>query len=226
MSLKDEGTNPTVIKKPLDWSGLNLSEAVKSVRFFKDKEGSIWGFPVFLIDPRSPGDTLGSAGSVLIRDPTNTANIANVIAGLTDFAPLDSVLVLSQNYVYQNVLGVWEKQRTPTIWKTAQSTNTFNFWDPAAGKKVRLMGFHIQFAGVAMAAATLNHIHILDNAAEVAFFDFWCPLAASATKTENITVILPGNGYLSVAADNIFSVSFNAAVTQGEVSITAWGTEE
>jgi len=228
MSLQDEGTQPTVIKKPLDWDGLNLSEAVKSVRFFKDKEGCIWGFPVFLVDPRSPGNTIGTAGSVLIRDPTNTTNIANVMAGNTDFLPLDSLLTLSQNYVYHTVLGVWEKQRTPTIFKRVEAqTNDSDIWEPAAGKKFRLLGGYIQISKEAACAGAFT-IRLLDGAGGNAFIPFTISSAALVATGQVIYLpfTIPGNGFLSAAADNHLQIDCSAALTAGNYSAAVWGTEE
>lgn len=107
----------------------------------------------------------------------------------------------------------WDRQRTPNVYKTVAAVavtagTPVTIWTPAAGKKFRLMGFHL---GTTVAAGII----LLDNAAEV------LRVLASA----GVSFMSPelDNGYLSTAANNPLKV--NVTVT-GNVSGFVYGTEE
>jgi hypothetical protein len=126
------------------------------------------------------------------------------------------------------VISGYESVRTPTIFRHALCTTAAAtaVWDPAAGKKFRIMGYVIcPDAGLLAAGAQL--ITFLDQAAAITIaHQTYLPIAASIAHQVPIVVALPGNGYLSTAADNILNVTMTSNVTAGAVSIFVYGTEE
>lgn len=228
-AVDDKAKKPVFINKPLDWSTtFNLSQAVRSVRFVEDGEGNIWGFPVVMVDPAG-NSPIEARAAVVIRDATTPGTTANVIApsvadlGVASFRALE---VYSAQVVYNNVTPGWEAQRTPTIFKNVASASDFNVWDPAAGKKFRLMGFTIRGVAPSLGAAAVNSVALVDNATDIFTFWFFCNTAIATARDFSVTVNLPGNGYLSIAADNILNANIGTGLTAGYIEVNAWGTEE
>ena len=119
--------------------------------------------------------------------------------------------------------GVAEVLRTPLKWSAASANaiNSTTLWDPAAGKKFRLMGFSWAIPSTATSAAG-SIVSLLDQAATV------CYVAAigATTGAQSGCVNFAGNGYLSATVDNILYFQLSAAFTAGAIYMTAWGTEE
>jgi len=226
-STNDKSKRPVTVDKPLDWySTLHLSEQAKTIRFVTDEDGNIWGYPVVLVDPQATGDKIQSQGKVVIRDDISGFNATVVLPALS----IDGTYALNTNslqYVYNNVTNKAEIQRTPTVFKTirGKTTGTNTLWDPAAGKKFRLMGGIITLSKDA-ACAGAETLFLVDNATDLMAFDISSAALVATGKIHTIAFQLPGNGYLSLAADNILNLSFNAALTAGSASANVWGTEE
>ena len=83
-------------------------------------------------------------------------------------------------------------------------------WTPAAGKKFRLMGFHLSFSGTANAKWQ-------DGATDIT------GLYYGVANTAINGGLPEANGYLSAAADNALNLNLSAAVAVGGL---VWGTEE
>ena len=125
-----------------------------------------------------------------------------------------------------------ELLRTPSIYKTLLAAATSNaIWTPAAGKKFRLMGFSIVLsADATLAVAGETVLSLVDNATNINIaFAFWVPSVALTTSlgtTNPVNFNLPGNGYLSLAANNVLNANLTVALATGKFSINAMGTEE
>lgn len=135
--------------------------------------------------------------------------------------------VMALQEIFKGGIG-GEAVRTPTTFVHALCTTVAAtvVWDPAAGKKFRLMGYVIVPAA-GMAAAGIQLITLLDEATAITIaHQVYLPAAANVTNQPPIVVKLAGNGYLSVAADNRLSVTLTSACTAGAISVMAYGTEE
>lgn len=125
-----------------------------------------------------------------------------------------------------------ELRRTPSILKTAQvSATSTTVWTPAAGKKFRLMGFSIVLsADATLATAGKTVLALVDNATAINMaFSFWVPAVALTSvlgTTNPLNFSLPGNGYLSLGANNALNVTLSVALATGKFSINLVGTEE
>lgn len=112
---------------------------------------------------------------------------------------------------------------------TATASGGTAVWTPAAGKKFRLMGYQIQLtANAAVAAGAVVHIDLFDGATFLTRHSFFVPTTAVTTTPGAYTTpwIDLGNGFLSSAANNGLSITLSAALTSGEASIVASGSEE
>jgi len=210
----DKGQEKTLLNYPFKWLQAGLNSAAKALRFTKDEENNVWATPVMIIGVDS------SLTSIQVNNiaPASTDAVYEQDTGL---------FVRSANYVYNPASAVFERLRTPTVFKTINhADNSIIVWSPAAGKKFRLMGGIITLAGPAKAAAAYNSLNFTDNAVAMFTVSFYCPLAAASLSTYTIPFTLPGNGYLSAVADNDLICNFGAAITAGSVALNVWGTEE
>ncbi len=125
-----------------------------------------------------------------------------------------------------------ELSRTPSIYKNFSGGALSNtLWTPAAGKRFRLMGFSIVLsADATLAAAGETVLALVDQATAINIaFAFWVPAIAITTSlgtTNPVNFNLPGNGYLSLAANNALIANLTVALATGVFSINAMGTEE
>ena len=131
-------------------------------------------------------------------------------------------------------------QRTPAVFKTASVPATASgntaVWTPAAGKKFRLMKFQISGTNLAATAVTTITISFVDGATGIAIGTYDVLLPAVATSTAILVggsvriseVYDLGNGYLSLAANNVLSANVSATVAgaTGSFRYNVIGTEE
>ena len=160
---------------------------------------------------RNTVDGGGEDNSIRIRDSIggNTTSIINLNAD--DKTPGNyplGVASLPTGYVGD---GKWDRLRTTKIFKQvdASSSGDNTVWDPAAGKKFRLLGFILQCGG------TATNVYFKDGATQ---FSPTFILAANQFIQVNL-----GNGYLSSTADNNLVANLSAA---NPVAVWAYGTEE
>lgn len=131
--------------------------------------------------------------------------------------------------------ATWDRQRTPASFHNTggagvTAAGSTGVWTPAAGKKFRLMRYIIQITGDAtVAAAGRVLVRWMDGAVSMGTGVLaWVPNVA----LNNGSVIWStgwvdlGNGYLSVAANNLLNLDLSVALTAGAVSALAIGTEE
>lgn len=236
---KDKAKQPVIVNLPLNWSEMNLSEQAKSLRFCEDENGNLWAMPVVLFDTTPnllyEGRSTNPAGKIKIVSPFGNNIVGVKRSSLSAGYGMDiddyCLEVLASLQVYNNLstaANTFEAVRTPNVFKQVVATTVAAtaVWDPAAGKKFRIMGGVIISAG-GLLAAGIQKISLLDEAADVGInFQTWVPIAASAAAAPPIHFDLRPNGYLSSTADNILKVTLTSAYTAGAVSITVWGTEE
>lgn len=131
-----------------------------------------------------------------------------------------------------NQQGAHEPLRTPSAFKTASVTTAAatTLWTPVAGKRFRIMGFVIQLTNNAAAAlAAVNTLTLLDGGSATGFaFDFYVPAAAGTLAGDSaiVAVMLPGNGYLSSAINNVLTATLSAGLTAGNYRINLIGCDE
>jgi hypothetical protein len=117
--------------------------------------------------------------------------------------------------------GEW--LRTPGTFKlaSASAANDTALWTPAGGKKFRLMGFTWTIPNTATSAAG-TVITLRDSAADI----FNIITIGTTTAGYSGVLVLPANGYLSAAADQVLNIHLSAALTVGVIAFSAFGTEE
>ena len=150
------------------------------------------------------------------------------IASLDDTSTLLGVA----SSLYNAGSGSYDRQRTPTIFKTAQATASGNtaLWTPAGGKKFRLMRFKVQVTdNSATSGGAVISIGLQDSTTDLALtHDVWLPSAGltGAINGWDSGWIDLGNGKLSAAANNVLNINLSAALSAGNVRVTCCGTEE
>jgi len=224
---KDYQAKKAIVNAAVQWNDLRLSEQVKHVRLFRDKDNNIVTMPVILLDPTQTGLNVLPMGRVGISDPAAVNTYARVY-GLPCCGWPETTLGLVTHSTEMVQKGAnLEAVRTPTIFRTASITVTgpTTIWTPAAGNKFRLMGGVITFGGPTLAAAAYEIIRFYDLATQMAI-DFLAWVPQVAVDMHSIAFDLKPNGYLSIAADNAFRVGLTDNLAAGIIRITVWGTEE
>jgi hypothetical protein len=133
----------------------------------------------------------------------------------------------------QATLQNWSRPRTPTVYKsvtTAAAGNTA-VWTPGSGNKFRLLRFKVQVtANASLAAAGILTVTFQDATTGINLtHNWWFPAAAGAAQNlayDSGWIDLGQFGVLSAAANNALNVNLSAALSSGEVSVIACGTEE
>jgi hypothetical protein len=175
-----------------------------------------------------------SGGSVTLRQQASSLPNPRVHTGW-DRVPGSSV---PAHCIYPGVNDGTnlQGQRTPSIFKTAQASAAGDtaLWTPAAGKKFRLMRFKLQVpANCTLAARAIETIKLRDATTDLNLtFDVWLGQTALVVDTNPWPAILEtpwldlGNGILSATANNVLNVNLATALSNGNVRVTACGTEE
>jgi len=225
--IKDYGPNKAIVNAAVQWQDLRLSEQIKHLRFFRDKDNNIVVMPVIMFDPTQTGLNVLPMGRVGISDPTTLNSYARVFGHPCIGWPEATLgLVTHSTQMVQNCLQL-EAVRTPTIFKSV-SINAIGptiIWDPTPGTKFRLMGGIITGCGAILAVAAYTLINFLDEANPM-YLDFGAWIPAAGADMAPIAFDLKPNGYFSVLADNRLRVGLLAAFTGGSLRVTVWGTEE
>jgi len=126
--------------------------------------------------------------------------------------------------------ATWDLERTSNIFKSVTATAAGNtvVWQPAVGKKFRLMRVHISITSNAAAAvAGVLLSQLFDGAAGVIGIadSNYIPLVGALQQHQTFIFDL-GNGYLSSAVNNALNINLSFALTAGVLDVTVSGTEE
>ena len=225
--VKDYGPNKAVVNATVQWPDLRLSEQIKHLRFFRDKDNNIVAMPVVMFDPTQVGLNVLPMGRVGISDPGAVNSYARVYGHpCVGWSETTLGLVTHSTQMVQNCLNL-EAVRTPSTFRSVQANTAAAtvIWTPTAGTRFRLMGGVISFAGPTLAAAAITTINLRDeNTSFLVDFDAWIPTVAEHMPA--IAFDLKPNGYLSLAVNNRLRVLLNANFLTGDIRITVWGTEE
>ena len=136
--------------------------------------------------------------------------------------------VATHTSFYNNVLGIYELERTPTVFKYA---NVFNvgstaLWTAPAGKRWRLLRLQVVLISGTTAAATCV-MTLLDVAAATGVGIQINNAALAACTASNIILDIDFKGGLLAAAVNTaLNVNLSSALGVHGLSVQAWGTEE
>lgn len=230
--VQDYGANKALVNKPLQWTDLALSEQVKGLRFFRDRDNNIVVFATMGFDPTQTGLNVLPISRIGISDPAALNTYARVY-GNAAAGWLDSTLglVVQATHMLDKIVagvGTLEAQRTPTLFKhvtTAAAGNTA-VWSPPGGKKFRLLGGVMTLTKEAACAGALA-IYLNDGGG-VTILEVEIS-AAALVAIGAVTVLpftFPGNGYLSANAANALNVNLSGALTAGALHTNVWGNEE
>jgi hypothetical protein len=149
---------------------------------------------------------------------TNAAISSGAVGG-SDGQSTGLISLSTQGYPYWFNGANWDRARTPNVFKTINNqavtaATGITVWDPASGKKVRLMGYSLSlsvagrillYTGATTALTTLVAI---------------TPDLLAATP---FPAPLLGNGILAATADHNLNLDVSA---NGSVSGMVWGVEE
>lgn len=141
--------------------------------------------------------------------PTTTGILVDASGGAS------GLLVYGYSMAYNG--ATWDRVRTPTVFKTFASTaitagTGATIWTPAAGKKFRLMGWHIS-------TSAAGQLIFGDNLVATIIARSEAVAAAGVSKAGAADI---GNGILSSAANNVLKIDGPT----GNVAGMVWGTEE
>ena len=120
--------------------------------------------------------------------------------------------------------ATWDRARLPTVFKTASTNGTSAVvWTPAAGKRIRLMGYSI--SGNATAAAATSFTVLLIRPSGI-FMQHTCVASATLAHVIETTVDMKQGVLLNVDDQISFSLSNSGLLTFGAFGVNLWGTEE
>lgn len=126
----------------------------------------------------------------------------------------DAIVPYMLNLPYGMITGgTAARLRTPFVFKPLDAVSIAaetTIWDPAAGKKFRLMGYHLS-------SSVAGNVIIKDNTAGTTI-----AVIPSGAGGAGVCVNL-GNGILSAVVDNVLTATGPAVST---LSGVVWGTEE
>lgn len=119
---------------------------------------------------------------------------------------------------------------TPTTFKHLVingAAGDMNIWTPAAGKKIRLLGYHFTMRKDTLATGAMT-LQFKDGATLIAAPIFNFPDGTAAPAAFHVSGrMLDDVGYLSLAADNILKITkAGGNFSAGEVNLAVWGLEE
>ena len=226
--VKDYAPNKAVVNATVQWPDLRLSEQIKHLRFFRDKDNNIVAMPVVMFDPTQVGLNVLPMGRVGISDPAAVNSYARVF-GLPCCGWPETTLGLVTHSTQMLQKGAMlEAQRTPTIWRTlsaAVNAGATIIWNPPADRRFRLMGGILSLSKDA-ACAGAEYIGLRDDVTDFFHIDI---SSGALVATGNVIVIpfaFPQNGFLSAAINNNLNLTLGGALTAGYASAQVWGTEE
>lgn len=128
--------------------------------------------------------------------------------------------------VLNTVTQDYDQVRAITTVKVLQHSAYGNrtMWTPAAGKRIRVMGYAIQTSSAKFGAAGELIATILEQGGtflgQVSY-----GLGTSATYQPAVVVSFGPSGFL-LSLDKPLVVDLSAALTGGNIQFTAWGNEE
>lgn len=226
--VKDYGPNKAVVNAAIQWPDLRLSEQIKHLRFFRDKDNNIVAMPCVLFDPTQIGLNVLPMGRVGISDPGAVNSYARVYGLPCCGWPETTLgLVTHSTQMLQKDLML-EAKRTIVIRKFAIATavGLTALWTPAAGRRFRLLALDVFMSGAAtLAAAGACQVDIRDGAATQLFS--WTPYVNNAVIVGtgsyiSKTIVFADNGWLSAAVNNVLNISLGTALAAGVVAVSAW----
>jgi hypothetical protein len=188
-------------------------------------------------DAALAGGSTGIAQYVKLMDGTVDSSTKVVAAAPGDaLAPAGALAALGLTHFYNPATAAWERARTPTTYKyvnvSTPSAGNTTVWTPTTGKKFRLMAALIVVTGNAnRAAGGQVQLQLTDGAGGTTIIGTttYVPTTSGTVMGSDFNsgwMVLPGNGYLSAAANNVLVLNTGAAITTGAVAVTAVGTEE
>lgn len=124
----------------------------------------------------------------------------------------------------------WHRIRVPTGFHSAAATasGATTLWTPATGKRFRIMGYDFQITGNAtQSVAGLFTVTLLDGATDIQMtHSLYVPSAAGQSLSFDSGWHNFGNGYLSLAVNNVLSINLSATLTAGTVRVNVMGCDE
>lgn len=131
--------------------------------------------------------------------------------------------VASHGYLFNG--SAWDRARGNNVNKTVLVTaaGDTTIWDPAAGKRVRLMGLSISASGTA-AALVADLLKLTDGTGGTVVWQGYIAVNTTVTGDTQISANF-GNGIL-LTADNNLVANLATAFASGGAAVNAWGTEE
>jgi|SRR5579864_1562919 len=231
------GTSVThSIASELDRDGSD--EAAHAIRILNIGAATVNGWVELDLEPiyhdvrAAPFAGSATSPSIVRLEDGATAQLATVgFPGDAVGGAVAGPFVGAQLLVYNPNTGSFERQRTPSTFKTVVANALGNtiVWTPAVGKRFRLMRYSITVtANASLAVAGLEEITLNDAGAAIGLAESVAlPNAAGAgvalldTGWRDI-----GNGYVSTAINQSLQVNLGTALATGEVRVNVAGTEE
>jgi len=231
--IKDYQGKKAIVNAAIQWNDLRLSEQIKHLRFFRDKDNNIVAMPVVMFDPTQTGLNVLPMGRVGISDPTALNAYARVFGLPCSGWPETTLgLVTHSTEMLQRTVNL-EAHNTPTIFRSAgpivNAGPSADIWVPTiAGNRIHLMGGSIILSVGATTAAAALVLQLYIGGAPLAGVLF-CVSNAALAATTGVTIFtfaFQGNGYRMAAINNALAINLSAALTAGCVTVNLYGYEE
>lgn len=129
--------------------------------------------------------------------------------------------------VLNTVSGQYDQVRAATTVKAISANAYANtiVWTPAAGKRIRVMGYCIQTSNARFGSNGDLTVTLLEQGG-VWLGQFNFGLGAAATNQPVIVVNFPPPGILLSAPDKKIAIDLSNGLTAGAFGVTVWGSEE
>lgn len=116
--------------------------------------------------------------------------------------------------------------RSPNVFKTTTfvAAGDTTIWTPAAGNRIRLMGYSISAAG-ATAAALSDLLKLTEGAAGTVIANYMIGFNSTPTGDTQIFVDYGNEGIVFAAIDVALVANLAQSLTSGAIAINAWGME-
>jgi hypothetical protein len=183
--------------------------------------------PGTVVFPASQVPVLANSGGILysqlVADNGVDLVVPNAIVQ-ADGLPNTLIGLVTDSFGYGFNGVTWDRLRAANVFKNVVATAVGDtvVWTPAAGKKIRLMGYAISVCGT-LAVLGVQVIQLRDAATVIARHA--AAVGATVLGDSQFGTLLD-NGLSFALADNVLNINLGTAMASGGVYVNAWGTEE
>jgi len=206
------------------WNGISW-DRVKSIPDNANGQAAlVSGLPGVVARLQGYDPLLGNWNRVQVSNDNTDAQIPSATG---------HVAAIAHNMVFNG--STWDRERASNKFNSGPAISIGHgianeIWQPAAGKKFRLLGFTLTLTeNASVVGGGIHTVQFYDGANPMPFlYDVYLPGTALLQPGTcfNINVELGPIGYLSSAINNILSIDLSSALASGQWRVNLRGTEE